>query len=183
MHVISVDKENGSFAYVQDGYAGEYTLPEGGTITLDGLGRVTGTTKTYVVSGTSISVYDGEAVTKYGIDVENKQFLGKSAFAGLTFNGTYKDSFGDSNNCTITFNDEATIVGKIDCGYYGAFEFTGELKGNELTMTLTKAIGSGVGQTVIMTVSGNKLTRTGGTYVNNAYITNDFSATCDGFSL
>lgn len=98
-----------------DGYEGTYTLPDASTLTLDGYGNVAGTSKTYVVNGTSITIYDGETSTAYGLDVANKALLGKSVFAGKTFKGTYTDgtSDKDTQSVKIVFDDSASLTGKI----------------------------------------------------------------------
>ena len=184
MYVVSLDQSAHTYTQVQDGYQGTYTLPDGaGNITLDGLGGA-GDGATYAVSGVNITVYTATGKTSYGIDVDNKVFLGKSIFAGLTFAGRYTDNYGETNTCQMIFEDDVAIAGEIKCGVYGSFLFTGALDGNVLTLTLTKAISgaSDVGKTVIMTIDGSTMTRTGGTYRSNAYLSG-LTATCEGFSL
>lgn len=157
MHVITLDKAANTFAFVQDGYAGTYTLPDGTTkITLDGLGGA-GDGKTYVVNGTSIAVYDGDAVTNYGIDVANKLLLGKSIFAGLTFR------HGTDNYHFIEFEDGVEIKGTFKFQFSFYAEFKGDLVGNKLTLTVTKDVGNmsgGVGKTFVFDVSKGKITLT-----------------------
>lgn len=178
-----------TYAKVLDGFEGTYTLPDGAsTIVLDGFGGA-GEGKTYVVANGSITIYDGETAVNYGIDVENKTFLGKSAFAGKTFTGTYYSDW-DSDNATlkIVFDDSSTISGVIYSGYGTSFyfNFTATLEGDTITFTFTKAIdSSAVGKTLKATISGDTITIVkGGTYSSNVYtFTNNGSAKCDGFSL
>lgn len=185
-----------TYAKVLDGFEGTYTLPDGtSTIVLDGFGGA-GEGKTYVVANGSITIYDGETAVNYGIDVENKQFLGKSAFAGKTFAGSYYCSFDYNDGegpigttlLKIIFDDSAVISGVLysgsDTTYY--FNFTATLEGDTITFTFTKAIdSSAAGKTLKATISGDTITFVkGGTYSSNMYtFTNSGSARCDGFSL
>ena len=171
-------------------------MPDGtSTIVLDGFGGA-GEGKTYVVANGSITIYDGETAVNYGIDVENKTFLGKSAFAGKTFTGSYYCSFDYNDGegpigttlLKIIFDDSAVISGVLysgsDTTYY--FNFTATLEGDTITFTFTKAIdSSAVGKTLKATISGDTITFVkGGTYSSNMYtFTNNGSAKCDGFSL
>lgn len=178
-----------TYAKVLDGFEGTYTLPDGAsTIVLDGFGGA-GEGKTYVVANGSITIYDGETAVNYGIDVENKTFLGKSVFAGKTFTGTYYSDW-DSGNATlkIVFDDSSTISGVIYSGYGTSFyfNFTATLEGDTITFTFTKAVdSSAAGKTLKATISGDTITIVkGGTYSSNVYtFTNNGSAKCDGFSL
>ena len=178
-----------TYAKVLDGFEGTYTLPDGAsTIVLDGFGGA-GEGKTYVIGGGNIAIYEGETAVNYGIDVENKTFLGKSAFAGKTFTGTYYSDW-DSDNATlkIVFDDSSTISGVIYSGYGTSFyfNFTATLEGDTITFTFTKAIdNSAAGKTLKATISGDTITIVkGGTYSSNVYtFTNNGSAKCDGFSL
>ncbi len=184
MRVIALG--NGTYTLALDGYEGTYTLPDDSTIALDGHGVVTGTSKTYVVSGTNITIYDGEASTVYGIDVTGKKLLGKSVFANCKF------LLGTSTSRYIQFADGVDIAGRIEVGYTGFYvEFAnGVLSGNELTVTVTAQGGNmgNVGKTITFTVSGNTLTVKAcpGLNVNN---TEDYNLkvgtvyTCEGFSL
>lgn len=177
----------GAYTKVSDGYNGTYTLPDNAsTITLDGFGGA-GDGKTYVVSGTNITIFDGATSTTYGLDVANKTLLGKSIFAGLTFTGEYYSNWDDANvKVTITFSDSSDISGVMysnNTSYY--FNFTAELSGNVLTITFGKCVDSGAtGKTITATISGSTMTFGKGTYGSNVYtFWVNGSATCKGFSL
>lgn len=145
-----------------DGYEGTYTLPDASTLALDGYGNVTGTSKTYVVNGTSITIYDGETSTAYGLDVANKALLGKSKFAGLTFKGTYTDgtSDKDTQSVKIVFDDSASLTGKIyltgDSWNPG---FVAVITGNTIVFTLDGTSNYSAstfdGKTITATIEGN----------------------------
>lgn len=188
MKEVIVDLGNGTYAKVLDGYQGTYTLPDNSTITLDGFGGA-GDGKTYVVNGANVTIFDGETSTNYGIDVANKQFLGKSVFAGYTFSGTYYNEWDEANaSVRIVFADSSTISGTIYSGYGTSFyfEFTAELDGNTIVFTIVKSVDSGsVGKTLKATISGDTITFVkGGTFNSNVYtFTNKGSAKCEGFSL
>ena len=188
MKEVIVDLGNGTYAKVLDGYEGTYALPDNSTITLDGFGGA-GDGKTYVVNGANITIFDGETSTTYGIDVANKQFLGKSVFAGYTFSGTYYNEWDEANaSVRIVFADSSTISGTIYSGYGTSFyfEFTAELDGNTIVYTIVKSVDSGsVGKTLKATISGDTITFVkGGTFNSNVYtFTNKGSAKCEGFSL
>ena len=150
MRVVALG--NGTYTLVQDGYQGTYTLPDESPIVLDGYGVVTGTSKTYVVSGTTITIYNGEESSLYVIN--GKTLLGKSKFAGLTFT---KDSAN-----YIKFDDGVSISGKMICGNAGwSITFTGEYNDDTkvLTLTVVTEVGTGakVGQKITFTVSDGKL--------------------------
>lgn len=169
-----------------DGYEGTYTLPDASTLALDGYGNVTGTSKTYVVNGTNITIYDGETSTAYGLDVANKELLGKSVFAN------YKFLLNGSTGKYIQFADSVDITGRIEVGYTGFYvEFAnGVLSGNELTVTVTAQGGNmgNVGKTITFTVSGNTLTVKACPGLNTN-LTSEYNLkvgtvyTCEGFSL
>lgn len=188
MKEVIVDLGNGTYAKVLDGYEDTYTLPDNSTITLDGFGGA-GDGKTYVVNGSNVTIFDGETSTTYGIDVANKQFLGKSVFAGYTFSGTYYNEWDEANaSVRIVFADSSTISGTIYSGYGTSFyfEFTAELDGNTIVFTIVKSVDSGsVGKTLKATISGDTITFVkGGTFNSNVYtFTNKGSAKCEGFSL
>ncbi len=181
-----VELGTGTYTAVADGLAGTYTLPDGtNTYTLDGFGVVTGV-GTYTYDGTTLTVYvDGGESIAYGIDGTN--LLGKSAFAGLTFTGSFKDYWNDSNTLKIVFADAPTISGTMYCNYGTShyFDFTGVLDGTTLTLTITKAVDSGaVNKTVVFSISGDTMTVESTTVSNNAYtFANEGSVKCDGFSL
>ena len=170
---------DGTFTQVQDGFAGTYALPDGaGNITLDGIGGA-GDGKTYVVSGTTVTVYDGDSSTNYGIDVENKVFLGKSIFAGLTFEG---------NSLQFVFEDGVEIGGTLSTTTYPQYEygFTAEL--DKATNTLTFTITSEnykmnfVGKTFTAAVSNGKLTFTSSFKPDNSVDLNGKEVTCADFT-
>lgn len=179
MHTIALGE--GTYTKVEDAYKGTYTLPDNaGTIMLDGFGGAGGG-KTYVVSGSNITIFDGETSTTYGLDVANKALLGKSKFAGCVF--THNNAAN-----AITFNDSSDIAGVMTCGNAGwTVTFAdGVVNGNELTVTITAQVGTGatVGAKIVFTVNGSTLVLKSGTFpyvtdyvkVGNVY-------TCEGFSL
>lgn len=166
----------GTYTKVSDGYNGPYTLPDNaGTITLDGFGGA-GNGKTYVVSGTNITIFDGETSTTYGLDVANKALLGKSIFAGLTFVGsTYK----------VVFDDDTSITGKFTSTAYPSYEygFTGTIEGNLLTITITSEnypMGF-IGTKITATVENGKITFTSSFKYDNVTDIKNTSATCESF--
>lgn len=165
MRVITL--AGSAYTKTLDGYEGTYTLPDASTLALDGYGNVTGTAKTYVVNGTNITIYDGETSTAYGLDVANKELLGKSVFAGYTFTGTYYDAYDEQNDkISITFDDSSTIAGtyRHNGGQYSSSEsakFTATFDGTTLTLTFTENVANAnsyIGKTMVLTLSGNKLT-------------------------
>ncbi len=162
LHIVQLS--DGIYTKLQDGYSGTYTLPEGGTIVLDGLGGA-GNGKTYVVNGKSITIYDGQSSVQYGIDVDNKVFLSKSIVAGLVFSGTYYDNNWESNTAlTLTFDDTTTISGTLMLGTNYGFIFVGELSGDIITCTITDKTNYGdakhIGKTFTLKVENGKLTFT-----------------------
>lgn len=166
----------GTYTKVSDGYNGTYTLPDNAaTITLDGFGGA-GNGKTYVVSGTNITIFDGATSTTYGLDVANKALLGKSIFAGLTFVGsTYK----------VVFDDDTSITGKFTSTAYPSYEygFTGTIEGNLLTITITSqnyAMGF-IGTKITATVENGKITFTSSFKYDNVTDIKNTSATCESF--
>lgn len=178
MRIVALGE--GTYTKVEDAYKSTYTLPDNaGTITLDGFGGA-GNGKTYVVSGTNITIFDGATSTTYGLDVANKALLGKSKFAGLTFT---KSSANE-----ITFDDSSSISGTMLCGNSGwTVTFAeGVLEGNELTVTITAQVGTGatVGAKIVFTVNGSTLVLKSGTfpYVSD-YVKVGNVYTCEGFSL
>lgn len=166
----------GTYTKVSDGYNGTYTLPDNaGSITLDGFGGA-GNGKTYVVSGTNITIFDGATSTTYGLDVANKALLGKSIFAGLKFvSSTYK----------VVFDDSTSITGKFTSTTYPSYEygFTGTIEGNVLTITITSqnyAMGF-IGTKITATVENGKITFTSSFKYDNVTDINNTSATCESF--
>lgn len=147
---------NGTYTLVQDGYQGEYTLPDASKLTLDGHGVVTGTSKTYVVDNGTITIYDGETSTTYGIDVDNKTLNDKSQFAGMVFTGSYYDSWDEqTDSISLTFDDASALTGvfKHNGGAYSSAveaKFTATFDGT--TMVLTFSTGW-AGKTVELTYS------------------------------
>lgn len=191
MYVLTLNKDAHTYTQALDGYQGEYTMPDGTTkINLDGYGAVTGTSKTYVVSGATITIYDGETSAEYGIDTTTKALLGKSIFAGLTFSGRYTD--GDNNICSvrIEFADTAAISGTLYSGYDTSyyFDFTAEMDGNTITFTFTRTIdgSTSVGKNLIGILNGNTITfqkHATNNITNNVYtFYNNGSVTCPDFS-
>ncbi len=167
-----------TYTKASDGFAGTYTLPDSTTLTLDGYGNVTDTTKTYVVNGTNITIYDGSASTTYGLDQENNAFLGKSKFAGLTFTCSDK-------SYKITFADDSSIVGELATTSYPQYKygFTGSLDGDTLTITITSqnySMGF-VGKTITATVSTGQLAFTSSFKPDNVAEINGSTATCADF--
>ncbi|MDE5548128.1 MAG: hypothetical protein K2J30_03940, partial [Clostridia bacterium] len=200
MKVIEIDFTAKTYEQKLDGYQGIYTLPgeDADTIKLNGYGEVVDASdepdgRTYVVDGATITIYEGETKTAYGIDKEKKEFLDKSAFAGLTFTGTYKEWGTDTEKVYVVFDDSATITGTIypyTNGNSEKFTFTAELSPDKKTITFTfnsapSAVSGAGGKTLIGNISGNKITFAKGTYSNsNTYTFYDSgSVTCEGFSL
>lgn len=174
MRIVALGE--GTYTKVEDAYKGTYTLPDNaGTITLDGFGGA-GNGKTYVVSGTNITIFDGETSTTYGLDVANKTLLGKSIFAGLTFVGsTYK----------VVFDDSTSITGKFTSTTYPSYEygFTCTIEGNLLTITITSenyAMGF-IGTKITATVENGKITFTSSFKYDNVTDIKNTSATCESF--
>lgn len=170
----------GTYTKVEDAYKGTYTLPDNaGTIMLDGFGGA-GDGKTYVVNGTNITIFDGATSTTYGLDVANKTLLGKSKFAGYVF--THNNAAN-----AITFNDSSDIAGVMTCGNVGwTVTFAdGVVNGNELTVTVTAQVGTGVeiGSNIVFTISGNTLTIKSGKFPSYVDTEIGFTYTCEGFSL
>lgn len=195
MKEVIVDLGNGTYAKVLDGYQGAYTLPDNSTITLDGFGGA-GDGKTYVVNGANVTIFDGETSTTYGIDVANKQFLGKSVFAGYTFTGSYKDVWGDTAGFSIVFDDSPEIKGHFVTNSSVFVKFTAVLNGNTLTITVdaenclsydsgkTYKTDSGYsGKVIVMTLTGDTLKVVSTEIATNNYSFREGSAKCEGFSL
>ena len=196
MKEVIVDLGNGTYAKVLDGYQGTYTLPDNSTITLDGFGGA-GDGKTYVVNGTNITIFDGETSTNYGIDVANKQFLGKSKFAGLTFSGSYSESSTSTTPFKIVFDDSPMISGYLSTNGDGLrVKFTAVLTGTTLTLTILpensvswdrgstyKSNDSFDGKVIVMTVDGDTLKVTSTEITWSVYAFKNGSAKCEGFSL
>lgn len=195
MKEVIVDLGNGTYAKVLDGYEGTYTLPDNSTIKLDGFGGA-GDGKTYVVNGSNVTIFDGETSTTYGIDVVNKQFLGKSVFAGYTFTGSYKDVWGDTAAFSIVFDDSPEIKGHFVTNSSVFVKFTAVLNGNTLTITVdaenclsydsgkTYKTDSGYsGKVIVMTLTGDTLKVVSTEIATNNYSFREGSAKCEGFSL
>lgn len=153
----------GAYTKVEDAYKGTYTLPDNaGSIALDGFGGA-GDGKTYVVSGTNITIYDGETSTTYGLDVANKTLLGKSVFAGYTFSGKYYDEYGEGNyTVEFIFDDASSLTGVLKISSWSA-AFTATFDGNTIVMTMTGDLTGAPGwkgKVVTATFSGNAFTVT-----------------------
>lgn len=164
MRVVTLG--SGTYTKALDGYQGTYTLPDASTLTLDGYGNVTGTTKTYVVNGSNVTIYDGETSTAYGINVDGKTFLGKSVFAGLTYR------YGTKVYDYIKFDDGVDISGEMGMGannWITKFK-DGVINGNELTVTVVSCNCGGIsaGQTIVFTIDGDTLTIKSGKFNSNA---------------
>lgn len=174
MKVIALG--NGTYTLALDGYQGPYTLPDKSTLKLDGHGNAG--TGTYVVNGANITIYNGEASTTYGLDVEGKKLLGKSIFAGLTFK---------SSSYSITFDDDVQAKGTFKSSTWPTYEygFTAEYANGVLTITITSenySMGF-VGKTITATVSDGKLTFTSSFKYDNTTDVNGTEATCADFKL
>lgn len=181
MRVITL--AGSAYTKTLDGYEGTYTLPDASTLALDGYGNVTGTTKTYVVNGTSITIYDGETSTAYGLDVANKALLGKSKFAGLTFKGTYTDgtSDKDTQSVKIVFDDSASLTGKIYLtGDNWNPGFVAVITGNTIVFTLDGTSNYSAstfdGKTITATIEGNTFKFTDTTISTYIYKINNGTA-------
>ena len=182
MRVITL--AGSTYTKTLDGYEGTYTLPDASTLALDGYGNVTGTSKTYVVNGTNITIYDGETSTAYGLDVANKALLGKSVFAGKTFKGTYTDgtSDKDTQSVKIVFDDSASLTGKIyltgDSWNPG---FVAVITGNTIVFTLDGTSNYSAstfdGKTITATIEGNTFKFTDTTISTYIYKINNGTAT------
>lgn len=182
MRVITL--AGSAYTKTLDGYEGTYTLPDASTLALDGYGNVTGTSKTYVVNGTSITIYDGETSTAYGLDVAKKELLGKSVFAGKTFKGTYTDgtSDKDTQSVKIVFDDSASLTGKIyltgDSWNPG---FVAVITGNTIVFTLDGTSNYSAstfdGKTITATIEGNTFKFTDTTINTYIYKINNGTAT------
>lgn len=190
MRVIALGSD-GTYTKVLDGYQEEYTLPDGTTkIALDGYGNA-GEGKTYVVSGATITIYSGETSTTYGIDTTSHTFLGKSAFAGLTFTGTYFDQGeNESFNIQFVFDDSTSLSGVLKRGGWPLYEikFTATFDGTILTMTMTENVSYAadwVGKTLVATLDGNTFTITSwnGASSSNYYtFANNGTLTCADYA-
>lgn len=167
---------DGTYTKALDGYEGTYTLPDESTLTLDGYGNVTGTSKTYVVSGNNITIYDGETSVKYGLDVDNKALLGKSKFAGLTFIGS---------GFKVIFDDDSAISGDFKSIGSPSYEygFVATLDGDVLTIKITSEnYGMGfVDKIITAKVEAGKITFTSDFKYDNVTNVNGESATCADF--
>ena len=196
MKEVIVDLGNGTYAKVLDGYEGTYALPDNSTITLDGFGGA-GDGKTYVVNGSNVTIFDGEISTTYGIDVANKQFLGKSVFAALTFSGSYSESSTSTTPFQIVFDDSPMISGYLSTNGDGLrVKFTAVLTGTTLTLTILpensvswdrgstyKSNDSFDGKVIVMTVDGDTLKVTSTEITWSVYAFKNGSAKCEGFSI
>lgn len=167
MRVVTLG--SGTYTKALDGYQGTYTLPDASTLTLDGYGNVTGTTKTYVVSSGTITIYDGENSSTYGIDVEGKTLNDKSQFAGLTYSGSYYDRWDEGNDkVSIKFDDASTLTGTFTHhgGMYSSLvsaKFIATFDGTKMIVTITECSESSwVGKTIELT------------YANDAFMVTSF---------
>ena len=144
-----------------------------GTYTKDGMNV------TYTISGNASTILLNT----------NGTYSEKSIFAGLTFTGSYYGEWDEYyNSLRVVFDDSTTISGVIYSGsgtsYY--FNFTGELVGTTLTLTITSAVDRGlVGKTVVFEINGSTMTVSADSTINSNVYTfkNNGSVSCDGFSL
>lgn len=154
---VVIDGAAHTYTMVLDGKEGTYEGANG-TLVLTGWGDAKVGTKdvTYeVMDSTLVAVtLDGERLF-YTLDLEAKTYTVASAskFAGMTFTGTYKDSFGDPNTATIVFDDSAAISGVVKYGVYGTMAFTGAIDGDVLTITYYGKDFAGMGSMSGHTVS------------------------------
>lgn len=125
--------ENGTYTKVLDGYEGEYTLPDGSKITLDGFGGA-GDGKTYIVEKKTVTIFTDGVGTKYTADFATKELsIPTVSFAGKTYR---KDNFS-----YIKFDDTDEISGTFyfeddtDKSYVKFKNATFE--NNELTLTIS----------------------------------------------
>ena len=103
--VVSLDKANGTYAFVADGYAGTYTLPDNTTIEFFGNGTAENG-KTYVVDGTNVTIFENGVGTKYKADFQAKTLEEPGfSFAGKRFQ---KDMYS-----YIVFDNTESISGKL----------------------------------------------------------------------
>lgn len=171
MYVVTLS--DGAYTKSLDGYEGTYTLPDNaGTIVLDGYGMAGANNTYYVVNDSTITIFNpsNDTSVSYGIDKENKVLLGKSVFAGKSFNGTYRAGGFDAK-AQLIFDDASTITGQLliqeedDVNYrWCAYNISGVLDGNILTVTVVSlasvtgynnSLSSAVGQTFTMEYDGN----------------------------
>lgn len=165
MRVITLG--NGTYTLALDGYQGEYTLPDASKLTLDGHGVVTGTSKTYVVDNGTLTIYEGETSTTYGIDVDNKTLNDKSQFAGMVFTGSYYDSWDEqTDSISLTFDDASALTGvfKHNGGSYSSAveaKFTATFDGTKMIVTITECSESSwVGKTFELSYANDAFTVT-----------------------
>lgn len=165
MRVIALG--NGTYTLALDGYQGEYTLPDANKLTLDGHGVVTGTSKTYVVDNGTLTIYEGETSTTYGIDVDNKTLNDKSQFAGMVFTGSYYDSWDEqTDSISLTFDDASALTGvfKHNGGSYSSAveaKFTATFDGTKMIVTITECSESSwVGKTFELSYANDAFTVT-----------------------
>lgn len=165
MRVVEI--ADGTYTKVLDGYQGTYTLPDGSTLELDGYGNIAGTTNTYVVSGGTVEIHEGETSSSYGIDVEGKTLNDKSQFAGLTFSGTYNDSWDEgTDKVSLKFDDASALTGTFTHhggGYSPAVsaKFTATFDGTKMIVTITECSESSwVGKTFELSYANDTFTIT-----------------------
>ena len=152
--VVSLDKANGTYAFVADGYAGTYTLPDNTTIEFFGNGTAENG-KTYVVDGTNVTIFENGVGTKYKADFEAKTLEEPGfSFAGKTFK---KDIYS-----YIEFSNTDDISGRFyfeDDTNKSYVKFSGAtFDGTELTFVVSGGDSNyHIGKAVVFTYSDGKL--------------------------
>lgn len=129
----TVALENGTYTKVLDGYEGEYTLPDGSKITLDGFGGASDG-KTYVIVAKIVTIYTDGVGTKYTADFATKELSVQTvSFAGKTYKKDYNSyiKFDDTDEISGTFYFEDDT----DKSYVKFKNATFE--NNELTLTIS----------------------------------------------
>ena len=185
----TVTVSDNAYTCVLDATAGTYTY-NGNVFVSAGDGNCTfnGVSGTYTKDGMNVTyTVSGNASTI--LLNSDGTYSEKSIFAGLTFTGSYYGEWDEYyNSLRVVFDDSTTISGVIYSGsgtsYY--FNFTGELVGTTLTLTITSAVDRGlVGKTVVFEINGSTMTVSADSTINSNVYTfkNNGSVSCDGFSL
>lgn len=165
--VVSLDKVNGTYAFVADGYAGTYTLPDNTTIEFYGNGTAENG-KTYVVDGTNVTIFENGVGTKYKADFESKTLEEPGfSFAGKKFK---KDNFS-----YIEFSNTDDISGRFyfeDDTNKSYVRFSGAtFDGTELTLVVAGGDQNfNKGKTVVFTYSDGKLVLKSKAGIDTSYV-------------
>ena len=177
-----------AYTVVADETAGTYTKDDN-TFVSNGDGTCTfnGVSGTYTKDGMNVTYTVGDVTTTILLNVDGT-YSEKSIFAGLTFKGSYYSYWDEATtDLKVVFDDSTLITGTIYSGYGTSyyFNFTGELVGTTLTLTITKGVDSAsVGKVVIFEISGSTMTVSSSTFTSNVYtFDDDGSVSCEGFSL